>query len=125
MKKKLGLLILAVCVISGSLFVSCKKEKTEVNMVVRNWNLVSKTVLGANVTTDCEKNSTWNFKADNTYVIKNSCDKTDTGTWSLADDGKTLKINNYGNYKVITSTVSSLVIELQVGEVGLTRWTFN
>ena len=62
MKKNLGLMILAVCVLSGILLASCEKEKTEVNMIVRNWNLVSKTVLGVDVATDCEKNSKWNFK---------------------------------------------------------------
>lgn len=125
MKKKFSLLILATCVLSGFLFTSCEKEKTEVNMIVRNWTLVSKTVLSVSVATDCEKNSTWNFKADDTYVIKDSCDDTKTGTWKVADDGKTLTLNDITAYKVIENTLLDLVIEMQVGEIGLVRWTFN
>ena len=125
MKQKIGLLILAISVLSGTLFTSCKKEKTEVNMIVRNWTLQSKTVLGVSVITDCEKNSTWNFKSDETYVIKDSCDDTKTGTWKLADDGKTLTFNDLTAYKVVENTLLDLVIEMQVGELGLVRWTFK
>ncbi len=125
MKTKLGLLTVAFCVLSTFLFTSCEKEKTEVNMIVRNWNLVSKTVLGVNVATDCEKNSTWNFKTDGTYVIKDNCDNTQTGTWKLAEDGKTLTVNNATAYTVIENSISKLEIEMQVGEIGLVRWSFN
>ena len=125
MKKNLGLMILAVCVLSGILLASCEKEKTEVNMIVRNWNLVSKTVLGVDVATDCEKNSKWNFKSDGTYVIKDNCDNTQTGTWKLADDGKTLTFNDLTAYKVVENTLLDLVIEMQVGELGLVRWAFK
>ena len=125
MKTKLGLLTVAFCLLSGFLFTSCEKEKTEVNMIVRNWNLVSKTVLGVNVATDCEKNSTWNFKSDGTFVIKDNCNNTQTGTWKLADDGKTLTVNNATAYKVIENSISKLEIEMQVGEIGLVRWSFN
>jgi len=125
MKTKLGLLTVAFCVLSAFLFTSCEKEKTEVNMVVRNWNLVSKTVLGVNVATDCEKNSTWNFKSDGTYVIKDNCNNTQTGTWKLAEDGKTLTVDDATAYKVIENSISKLEIELQVGEIGLVRWSFN
>ncbi len=125
MKTKFGLLIVAICVLSGFLFTSCEKEKTEVNMIVRNWNLVSKTVLGVNVATDCEKDSKWNFKSDGTYVIKDNCDNTQTGTWKLADDGKTLTVDDATAYKVIENSISKLEIELQVGEIGLVRWSFN
>jgi len=48
----------------GFLSTSCIKETTEANMVVRNWTLDTKTVAGLNVATDCEKDSKWNFKAD-------------------------------------------------------------
>ena len=125
MKKNWGFLLLAICVIPAFLFTSCKKETTEVNMIVRNWNLVSKTVLGVSVATDCEKNSTWNFKSDETYVIKDSCDDTKTGTWKLADDGQTLTLNDVTAYKVIENSLVDLVIEMQVGDLGLVRWTFN
>ncbi len=125
MKTKFGLLIVAISVLSGSLFTSCEKEKTEVNMIVRNWNLVSKTVLGVDVATDCEKNSTWNFKSDGTYVIKDNCDNTQTGTWKLAEDGKTLTLNDITAYKVIENSIAKLEIEMQVGEIGLVRWSFN
>lgn len=125
MKTKLGLLTVAFCLLSGFLFTSCEKEKTEVNMIVRNWNLVSKTVLGVNVATDCEKKSTWDFKSDGTFVIKDNCSNTQTGTWKLADDGKTLTVNNATAYKVIENSISKLEIEMQVGEIGLVRWSFN
>ena len=125
MKKNSGLLILAICVLSGLLFASCKKEKTEINMVVRNWTLVSKMVGDLSVATDCEKNSTWNFKSDETYVVKDNCNNTKTGTWKLADDGSTLTVDNLTAYKVIENSIVKLVIEFQVAEVGLVRWTFN
>lgn len=123
--RKLGFLILAVCVLSGLLFTSCEKEKTEINMIIRNWTLVSKTVGSLNVATDCEKNSKWDFKSDGTYVIKDSCSNTKTGTWKLADDGKILTVDGVTAYMVINNTLLDLVIELQVAEVGLVRWTFN
>lgn len=125
MKKKLGLLLLAICVVPAILLTSCEKEKTEVNMIVKNWTLQSKTVLGVNVATDCEKNSTWNFKSDDSYVIKDSCGDTKTGTWKLGDDGKTLTLNDLTAYEVIENTISTLVIEMQVGQLGLVRWTFK
>ena len=125
MKTKLGLLIAAICVLSGFLFTSCEKEKTEVNMIVRNWNLVSKTLLGVDFATDCEKGSKWNFKSDGTYVIKDNCDNTQTGTWKLAEDGKTLTVDNATAYKVVENSIAKLEIELQVGEIGLVRWSFN
>ncbi len=125
MKKNFGLLILAVCVLSGLLFTSCEKEKTETNMIIRNWTLVSKTLGSVNITPDSEKNSKWDFKSDGTYVIKESSDKTKTGTWKLADDGKTLTFDGITAYKVINNTLLDLVIEMQVAEVGLVRWTFN
>ncbi|MDD2195743.1 MAG: lipocalin family protein [Bacteroidales bacterium] len=125
MKKTFGLLILAIFVGSGFLFESCKKETTEVNMIIRNWNLVSKTLLGVDITTDCEKGSKWDFKADETYVIKDNCDDTKTGTWKLADNGETLTLDNITAYKVIENSIVKLVIEMQVGDVGLVRWTFN
>ncbi|HCY00821.1 MAG TPA: hypothetical protein DG754_11845 [Bacteroidales bacterium] len=125
MKKTFGLLILAIFVGSGFLFESCKKETTEVNMIIRNWNLVSKTVLGVDIATDCEKGSKWNFKADDTYVIKDNCDQTKTGTWKLADNGETLTLDNLTAYKVIENSIVKLVIEMQVGDVGLVRWTFD
>ena len=125
MKKNFSLLILAICVVSGFLFTSCEKESTEVNMIIKNWTLESKTVLNVNVATDCEKNSTWNFKSDGTYVIKASCNDTKTGTWTLADDGKTLTLNDVTAYKVIENSLSKLVIEMQVGDLGLVRWTFK
>ena len=125
MRKNLGLLILAICVLSGFLFASCEKEKTETNMIIRNWTLVSKTVAGLSVATECEKNSTWNFKSDGTYVIKDNCANTQTGTWKVADDGKKLTFNDITAYQVIENSIVDLVIEMQVGQVGLVRWTFK
>lgn len=125
MKTKIGLLAVALCILSGLFFTSCKKETTEVNMIVRNWNLVSKTALGVDVATACEKDSKWNFKSDGTFVVIDNCNNTQTGTWKLADDGKTLTVNNNTAYQVIENSITKLVIELQVAQTGLVRWTFN
>lgn len=125
LKKSFSVLVLAICVISGFLFVSCEKEETEVNMIIRNWSLETKTVLGGSVITDCEKGSTWNFKSDGSYVIKDSCGDTKTGTWKVVNDGKTLTLNDVTAYKVIENSLTKLVIELQVGDAGLVRWTFK
>jgi len=124
--KKLGyLFLIAIVTLSGFLIASCKKEATETNMIIRNWTLASKTIAGLNVATDCEKLSKWNFKSDGTYAIYDSCDKTQTGTWKLAEDAKTLTLDNVTAYAVIESTLGKLVIEFQVGDIGLTRWSFN
>jgi heat shock protein HslJ len=125
MKRINFLLFIAVATLSGLLFTSCEKEKTQVNMVIRNWTLESKTVDGLNVATDCETNAKWNFKADGTYAIYDNCDNTQTGTWKLADDGKTLTLNNLTAYQVIENSVLKLVIEMQVGGTGLVRWSFK
>lgn len=125
MKKINYLLIAAIVALSGFLGASCKKEKTEVNMIIKNWTLVSKTVAGLDIATSCENSSKWNFKSDGTYIITDNCDTTKTGTWKLADDAKTLTMDNNTIYKVIENSLSRLVIELQLGEVGLVRWTFN
>jgi hypothetical protein len=125
MKKVSYLLLIAIVAISGFLVTSCEKEKTETNMVVRRWTLESKTIAGVNVATDCEKLAVWNFKSDGTYAIYDSCDKTLTGTWELAADAKTLTLDGITAYNVIENSILKLVIEFQVGEVGLTRWTFN
>ena len=124
-KKISYVLLLAIVAFSGFLFTSCKKEATETNMIIRRWTLASKTIAGLNVATDCEKLAVWNFKSDGTYAIYDSCNKTQTGTWKLAADAKTLTLDNVTAYAVIESTLSKLVIELQVGDVGLTRWSFN
>lgn len=125
MKKISFLLLIAIVAISGFLVTSCKKEATETNMIIRRWTLSSKTIVGVSVATDCEKLSVWNFKSDGTYATYDSCDKTTTGTWKLAADGKTLTLDGMTAYAVIESTISTLVIDLQVGDVGLTRWSFN
>lgn len=125
MKKINYLLFIAFVALAGFLFASCEKEKTETNMIVRNWTLESKTVVGLNVITDCENQSKWNFKSDGTYAIYDACDKTQTGTWKLADDAKTLTLDNITAYQVIDNSLITLVIEMQVGGTGLTRWTFN
>ena len=95
MKKRLGLLMFAICVVAGFLFTSCEKE------------------------------AKWDFKADGSYVIKDNCNNTKAGTWKLADDGKTLTLDNITAYKVIENSIINLVIEMQVGDVGLVRWTFK
>ena len=125
MKKINYLLIAAIVALSGFLGASCKKEKTEVNMIIKNWTLVSKTVAGLDIATSCENSSKLNFKSDGTYIITDNCDSKQTGTWKLADDAKTLTMDNNTIYKVIENSISRLVIELQLGEVGLVRWTFN
>lgn len=125
MKTKLGLMILAICILSGFLFTSCEKETTETNMIIRNWTLVSKTIAGVNIATDCEKGAKWDFKLDDSYVIKDKCDNTKTGTWKLADNGKTLTLDGITAYKVIENSIVKLVIEMQVGNLGLVQWTFN
>ncbi len=125
MKKINYLLIVTIVALSGFLIASCEKEKTKVNMVIKNWTLESKTVAGLNVATTCEKDSKWNFKSGGTYVIDDSCNNTETGTWKLADDAKTLTLDNKTIYKVVENSLSKLVIELQVGDVGLVRWTFK
>lgn len=125
MKKINYLLLLTIVALTGFLSTSCKKETTEVNMIVRNWTLESKTVAGINVATDCETASKWNFKSDGTYAIYDACSNTSAGTWKLAADGKTLTLDNLKAYQVIENSVLKLVIELQVGDLGLVRWTFK
>ena len=125
MKKISFLLLIAIVALSGFLVTSCKKEATETNMIVRRWTMETKTIAGLSVATDCEKLAVWNFKSDGTYAIYDSCDKTITGTWKLAADGKTLTMDGITAYAVIESTIGKLVIDLQVGDIGLTRWTFN
>jgi len=118
-------LFLVIVAISGLFFTSCKKETTERNMVIRNWNLVSKTIAGIDVASDCEDSSKWNFKADGTYAIYDDCDNTQTGTWELDEDATTLTLNNVTVYEVVENSILKLVIEMQVGDIALTRWTFN
>ncbi len=125
MKKINYLLIATIVILSGFFIASCEKERTEVNMIIKNWTLESKTVLGVNVATNCENNSKWNFKNDGTYAINDDCGNTQTGTWKLADDAKTLTLDDNTIYQVIENSIVKLVIELQVGGVGLVRWTFN
>jgi len=125
MKRISFLLLIAMVALSGFLVTSCKKEATETNMIVRRWTMETKTIAGLNVATNCEKLAVWNFKSDGTYAIYDSCDKTITGTWKLAADAKTLTMDGITAYAVIESTISTLVIEMQVGGVGLTRWSFN
>jgi hypothetical protein len=125
MKKTSYLLLIAIVALSGFLFTSCKKEATETNMIIRQWTMESKTIAGLNVATDCEKLAKWNFKSDGTYAIYDSCDKTLTGTWKLAADAKTLTLDNVTAYNVIESTLVKLKIEMQVGGIGLTQWSFN
>jgi len=124
-KKISYLLLIAVVALSGFLFTSCKKEATETNMIIRQWTLQSKTIAGLNIATDCEKLAKWNFKSDGTYAIYDSCNKTQTGTWKLAVDGKTLTLDNLTAYAVIESTLAKLTIQMQVGVIGLTQWSFN
>lgn len=125
MKKISYLLLIAIVAVSGFLFTSCKKETTETNMIVRRWTLESMTIAGLNVATDCQKLAVWNFKSDGTYAIYDSCNKTLTGTWKLAADAKTLTLDDITAYTVIESSLAKLVIEMQVGGIGLTRWSFN
>ena len=125
MKKNVGLLVIAISVLLGILFTGCEKEKTETNMIIRNWTLVSKTLAGVNIGTDCEKGAKWDFKYDESYVIKDNCNKTKAGTWKMADDGKVLTLDGITAYKVVENSIVKLVIEMQVGEIGLVRWTFN
>jgi heat shock protein HslJ len=125
MKKISYLLLIAIVAVSGFIFTSCKKETTETNMIIRRWTLESMTIAGLNVATDCQKLAVWNFKSDGTYAIYDSCNKTLTGTWKLAADAKTLTLDNITAYAVIESTLGKLVIEMQVGSIGLTQWSFN
>jgi heat shock protein HslJ len=125
MKKIKFVFLVTIVALVGFLSTSCKKETTEANMVVRNWTLDTKTVAGLNVATDCEKDSKWNFKADGTYVITDACNTTKTGTWKLATDAKTLTLDNVTAYQVLENSPLKLVIEMQVGEIGLVRWTFK
>ena len=125
MKKINYLLLIAVVALSGFLSTSCKKELTEVNLVVRNWTLQSKTIAGVDVATDCEDNSRWNFKSDGTYAITDACDNVQTGLWKLSDNGTTLTLNNVTTYSIIENKIDKLVIEYQVAGVGLTQWSFN
>jgi hypothetical protein len=125
MKKINYFLIVILVALSGFFITSCKKEKTEINMVIKNWTLESKTLAGLDIATTCENNSKWNFKADGTYAIYDDCGNTQTGTWSLAEDSKTLTLDNNTIYQVIENSITKLVIELQVGGVGLVRWNFS
>lgn len=125
MKKISYLLLFAIVAFSGFLFTSCKKEATETNMIIRRWTLESMTIASLNVATDCQKLAVWNFKSDGTYAIYDSCNKTLTGTWKLAADAKTLTLDDITAYTVIESSLAKLVIEMQVGGIGLTQWSFN
>jgi len=125
MKKINYLLLVVIVALSGFLSTSCTKQATEVNLVVRNWTLQSKTIAGVSVETTCEDHSRWNFKSDGTYAITDACNNTQTGIWKLAENGTTLTLNNVTVYSVVESTLSKLVIELQVADIGLTRWSFN
>lgn len=126
MKTKFGLLFIVMVVMSAFLFQSCKKEKTQTNMIIKNWTLVSKNLSdsGSSIMTECEKNSKWNFQVENLYVIKDNCDNTLSGTWSLDEDGKTLTLDNNTSYSVVENSLLRLVIEKQVDGDGLVRWTF-
>jgi len=125
MKKINYLLFIAIVAFAVFLSTSCKKESTEVIMVVRNWTLDTKTVADINVATDCEKNSKWNFKADGTYAITDACSVTKTGIWQLATDGKTLTLDNITAYQVLENSPVKLVIQMQIGEIGLVKWSFK
>jgi heat shock protein HslJ len=125
MKRISFFLLIGIVALSGFLSTSCKKEATETNMIIRNWTLSSKTIAGVSVATTCENQSKWNFKADGTYAIYDSCNNTQTGTWQLASDAKTLTLDGLKAYAVIESTLGTLVVEFQVGNIGLTRWSFN
>jgi heat shock protein HslJ len=125
MKRITYLLLIGIVALSGFFVTSCKKEATETNMIIRNWTLASKTIAGVSVVTTCETLSKWNFKADGTYAIYDSCNNTQTGTWVLASDAKTLTLDGLKAYAVTQSTIGTLVIELQVGSIGLTKWSFN
>jgi flavin reductase (DIM6/NTAB) family NADH-FMN oxidoreductase RutF len=125
MKKINALLLVAVVALSGFLVTSCKKETTEAAMIVKNWNMESKTLVGVSVASNCETNSSWNFRSDGTFAIHDSCDNIQTGTWELAADAKTLTLNGITVYQVIEISIGKLVIEMQVGGYGLIRWSFN
>ena len=77
MRKINYLLIVTIVALSGLFIISCEKEKTEINMIIKNWTLVSKTVVSLNVATSCETNSKWNFKNDGTYAINDNCNNTE------------------------------------------------
>jgi hypothetical protein len=94
-------------------------------MIVRKWSLESKTVAGIDVTTDCELGAKWDFKSDGTYAIMDACDKTKTGTWSLAVDNTTLTMDNVTTYKVDKNSITTLVIEMVVAGVEVARWEFK
>lgn len=125
MKKISYLLLIVIVAFSGIVFTSCKKQAVETNMIVRKWTLASKTIAGINVASDCEKLAKWDFKSNGTYALLDACNTTKTGTWKLAADGNSLTLDNVDSYTVITSSLSSLVIEMQVGGIGLTKWSFN
>ena len=40
---------------------SCERKRWKLIGLIRNWTLLSKTILGVSVATDCEKKSTWDF----------------------------------------------------------------
>ncbi|SDC83791.1 lipocalin family protein [Williamwhitmania taraxaci] len=125
MKKISGLSIVAFGILSVFLFAFCAKENTEDNMSVKNWNLESKTIAGVNAGIDCDQNAKWIFKSDGSYVISDNCDNTESGTWKLAEEGKILTLDEVTSYNVIESSVGKLVIEMEVGEIGLIRWSFD
>ena len=121
MKKRLGLLMFAVLVMAGFLFISCEKETTETNMIIRNWTLKSKTVAGVNIATDCEQDAKWDFKLDGSYVIKDNCNNAKAGTCKLVDNQKTLTLDNITAYNVIENSIVKLVIEIQVGDIVISK----
>jgi len=90
MNKLKTVLILATVLFTTSLFTSCKSDDDDQDTIIGKWQLeqVFENEVEQSISDDCEKNSTLEFKTNNTFInIENyiemgSCESsTGPGTW--------------------------------------------
>lgn len=99
--KNLSLSVLLAVVLAGFTFTSCEKEDiSKHTMILRNWTLVSETILGVEqFNSGCERDNVWNFKADKSFTIdpKVTCSDTEkmkAGIWGLNEDATVITLDD-------------------------------
>jgi len=116
MKKVKYLIVLMFALTLG--LTSCTKDETKI--ASKTWKAVSMKVNGTEMIQECDKDDVFTFTDDGKYTIDpgtNKCttsDVTETGSWSLSDDGKTFKLNTF-NYSVVELTKTSLILSITIG----------
>ncbi len=123
--------LLATCVLSITVFASCKKDKDEPRLnekelllTAHTWKVTSITVpkisdskADSTITTDCSLLATVDFKTGRTFEVadpKKSCDSTvvpySKGTWTFisANDVLTLKGSKEMSWKITTLSATEL-----------------